>query len=412
MSDMEVSDVQKDIFEKIELNKADELRALLAANKIKTEFTDENGMSPLQHACYKGNKDIVQMLLDHGADPNKCEHEHKYTALHFAALSGNADLCHLLMAYGAKVNALNSVGRTAAQMAAFVGNHNCVVVINNFIPKADVDYYIKAQGLQKEPMLHPHLADSFHLFIMQVNVHPIRVIMNLQKFPGLLDNLSMIQKVLETMCHKEMTKGPETNEIMAFKYHYLGCVVGEVIRFKNRQETMKTSKAEDERMVEDHTEDKSDEKKADVVELLVKKLLKCKSNGSYDYQEQFLKDIVREFNYRDSAIFRQMVATLASSSPPSAVSVIAAAINGQRAFNDSAQICATCGEEKATKKCSRCKTVQYCDRECQRVHWFLHKRACNRLSQSNSSQEKIPDEIDSRQISTDVTSRLEQMHVS
>lgn len=126
---------------------------------------------------------------------NECHHEHGYTALHFAALSGNADLCHLLLSYGAKLSATNSVGRTPAQMAAFVGNHNCVVTINNFIPKADIDYYIKPQGLQTEPMLHPHLADSFHSFIMQVNVNPVRVIMNLLKFPGLLDHLPMVRTI-------------------------------------------------------------------------------------------------------------------------------------------------------------------------------------------------------------------------
>lgn len=221
-----------------------------------------------------------------------------------------------------------------------------------------------------------------------------------------------IQKVLVTMCQKEMNKGADTNEIMAFKYHYLSSIVGEVIRFKNRHETIvKVNKNEDEKMIQDNMEERYDEK-ISVIELLIKKFLKCKSSESYDYEEQLLRDIVKEFNYRNSAIFRQMVATLASSDPPSAISVISAAINGQRAFNDSTQICMTCGEDKATKKCSRCKTVQYCDRECQRIHWFLHKKACNRLNQSINSQDKIPDEIDSRQINDAVTSRLEQMHVN
>lgn len=59
-----LTDVQKQIFEKISNNEVAELKTLLAANKIKMDFVDENGMSPLQHACYKGNKKIVQMLLD------------------------------------------------------------------------------------------------------------------------------------------------------------------------------------------------------------------------------------------------------------------------------------------------------------------------------------------------------------
>lgn len=135
---------------------------------------------------------------------NSCQHEHAYTALHFAALSGNADLCHLLMSHGARLGVTNSVGRTPAQMAAFVGNHDCVATINNFIPKADIDYYITPQGLQTEPMLPPHLADSFHKFIMQVNVHPVRVALNLQRCPGLLENLNKV-KFLDSaadICHR------------------------------------------------------------------------------------------------------------------------------------------------------------------------------------------------------------------
>lgn len=115
--------------------------------------------------------------------------------MHFAALSGNAELCHLLMSYGARLTATNSVGRTPAQMAAFVGNHNCVATINNFIPKADIDYYVKPQGLQTESMLPPHLADSFHKFIMQINVHPVRVAMNLQRYPGLLENAAKVKSI-------------------------------------------------------------------------------------------------------------------------------------------------------------------------------------------------------------------------
>ncbi|XP_076237198.1 ankyrin repeat and MYND domain-containing protein 2 isoform X1 [Calliopsis andreniformis] len=398
-----LTDIQKKIFKKISNNEVSELKTLLAANKIKIDFVDENGMSPLQHACYKGNKEIVQMLLDQGADANLCQHEHAYTALHFAALSGNAELCHLLMSHGARLTATNSVGRTPAQMAAFVGNHNCVATINNFIPKTDIDYYVKPQGLQTESMLPSHLADSFHKFIMQVNVHPVRVVMNLQRCPGLLENATKIQKVLECMRHKAMTRGADTNEIMALKYHYLSCVVAEVIKFQKRQEAMKAEKSE-------KTNEEGEEKKSDTIEVLIKKFLKCgKNDGVPEYQEAFLRESIREFPYRESTIFRQMVATLAASDPPSAVSVVSAAINGQRAFSDNSQVCVTCGEDKASKKCSKCKVVQYCDRECQRLHWFLHKKACTRLGQTSIPSTKISD-ADREQINSVMSSRLQNLN--
>ena len=32
-------------------------------------------MSPLMHAAFKGNADLVELLLAHGADPNSCHHK-------------------------------------------------------------------------------------------------------------------------------------------------------------------------------------------------------------------------------------------------------------------------------------------------------------------------------------------------
>lgn len=206
------------------------------------------------------------------------------------------------------------------------------------------------------------------------------------------------------MRYKEMTRGAEINEVMAFKYHYLSCVVAEVLKCQKRQEAMKAEKGE-------KGNEESEEKKSDTVELLIRRFLKCNKNDSLpEYQEAFLRESVREFPFRESTIFRQMVATLASTDPPSAVSVISAAINGQRGFYDNAQTCVTCSEDKATKKCSKCKAVQYCDRECQRLHWFMHKKACARLGQSPANNGKLTD-VDKEQISNAVGSRLQNLTV-
>lgn len=201
-----------------------------------------------------------------------------------------------------------------------------------------------------------------------------------------------------------MTRGAETNEVMAFKYHYLSCVVADVLKCQKRQEAMKSEKCE-------KGNEEGEEKKSDI-ELLVRRFLKCsKSDGIPEYQEAFLREAVREFPFRESTIFRQMVATLTSTDPPSALSVVSAAINGQRGFSDTAQTCVTCGEDKATKKCSKCKAVQYCDRECQRLHWFMHKKACARsgLSPANNNG-KIVD-VNKDQITHAVSSRLQNLTI-
>ena len=73
-------------------------------------------------------------------------------------------------------------------------------------------------------------------------------------------------------------------------------------------------------------------------------------------------------------------------------------------FKDDITYCSTCGEEKPDKKCSKCKQVQYCDRECQRLHWFSHKKVCARpvstpnTTAADASAKAKPD-IDSAEIS-------------
>lgn len=314
-----------------------------------------------------------------------CEHQHNYTCLHFAGLSGNIDVCRLLLLAGAKPNVTNTVGRTASQMAAFVGNHSCVATINNFVPKHVVDCYTVLQDKQDKPYLPPFIAESFHKFIMQVNIHPVRIALNLQNFVGLLDHLSETKIVLQKMRDAEM-EGDEKNEVMSFKFHYLLFVVSEISKIKTRND--------------------KDDKKSDVVETISRKLLKPGKEGNLDYMDLFLRESVREFPFIKSTLFRQLVPTLASPDAPFALGVINSAINGQRGFVDNISVCSTCGEEKPAKKCSKCKVVQYCDRNCQRLHWFVHKKACTRLSQGTTSQGTIAKNVDVNELNSEIQNLL------
>lgn len=242
-------------------------------------------------------------------------------------------------------------------MAAFVGNHSCVATINTYISRSEIDRYSKG-------LLPADLAESFHKFVTCVNVHPVRVVLNLQVY-RLSEVLKEVREVLEQMRGGEMKKGVETNEVMAFKFHYLYFIVSEIFKM---QKKLKEKPQED-------------ESKSDPVELFAKKLLK-----DPNFTDSFLRESVREFPYRDCTIFRQMVASLADKNSPSAVSVISAAINGQRGFVDQVVTCSTCGEEKPAKKCSKCKVVQYCDRGCQRLHWPVHKKECARLGKDGEGE--------------------------
>lgn len=248
-----------------------------------------------------------------GSNVNSSKHASNYTALHFAALSGKADVCRLLLMAGADANALNSVNRTPAQMAAFVGNHAAVACINNFVPLHQIEKYALARG-QSEPVLPKNLLDSFHKFIIQNNIHPVRIAMNLQR----IENLKSIRKVLELMSEKEMENHNELNEVKAFKYFYISWIVGEINRcreyFQSRKETQ------------------SDDTKNDYLELFAKRVLKENKSGQLEYLESTIRDCVREFHHREASIIRQIVLQLTSESPQPAIDVIKAAISGQHGF--------------------------------------------------------------------------------
>ncbi|KAK6625728.1 hypothetical protein RUM43_006027 [Polyplax serrata] len=392
-------DVQKELIEHILKNNVSRVKEILLAHNFKPDDCDENGMTPLQHAAFKGNKDIVQLLLDQGADVNSGKHEYSYTALHFAALSGSTDVCQLLLEHGAKTYSTNSVGRTASQMAAFVGNHACVTTINNFIPKSDVDYYCVPSGFEVEPKLPPLVAAPLHKFIMEVNLNPVKAAINLIKLPLLYDNIEKVKNVLELMSEKEMKRGLETNEIMSFKFHYLSRILEEIIKIRKQQNEETPSK-----------EETSIHKP---VETFIKRMLRSSDGTVQECQESTLKEIVRGFHNRECTIFQQMVCSLARDDSPSALSVITSIINGQRGFTEpDVASCATCGQEKVIKKCSQCKLVQYCDKDCQKHHWFVHKKFCMKAGSSGSNKQCKEKHVDVSKATSAVTAELKKLATS
>ncbi|CAF4065249.1 unnamed protein product [Rotaria sordida] len=70
----------------------------------KIEGTGETaGRTPLFHACAKGFQDIVEYLIDHGADVNATE-DSGLSCLHIAAAMGHADIVRILCEHNVNVN--------------------------------------------------------------------------------------------------------------------------------------------------------------------------------------------------------------------------------------------------------------------------------------------------------------------
>ncbi|KAF4794237.1 Ankyrin repeat and MYND domain-containing protein 2 [Turdus rufiventris] len=312
-----------------------------------------HGMTPLMHAAYKGKVDMCRLLLRHGADVNCNEHEHGYTALMFAGLSGNKEITWMMLEAGAETDVVNSVGRTAAQMAAFVGQHDCVTVINNFFPRERLDYYTKPQGLDKEPKLPVKLAGPLHKIITTTNMHPVKCssekrihlnsntnslglpikvqnlltvssqIVLLVKENPLLAEVEALQKcyrVLDLICEKCM-KQKDMNEVLAMKMHYISCIFQKCITFLKERE--------------------------DKLDGFIKSLLKGRDKDGFPvYQEKLIRESIRKFPYCEATLLQQLVRSIAP-----------------------------------------VEIVMYCDQNCQKIHWFTHKKVCKTLKEIHEKQE-------------------------
>ncbi|XP_011480228.1 tankyrase-1 isoform X1 [Oryzias latipes] len=77
---------------------------------------DDGGLIPLHNACSFGHSEVVSLLLCQGAEPNARDNWN-YTPLHEAAIKGKIDVCIVLLQHGADPNIRNTDGKSALDLA-------------------------------------------------------------------------------------------------------------------------------------------------------------------------------------------------------------------------------------------------------------------------------------------------------
>jgi ankyrin repeat protein len=87
----------------VQKNDAARVKTLIAEGANVDEL-DPNGDAPLVMAAYLGHADIVQMLLEAGADLTAVDPGMKATALHAAAYAGRTEAARLLIRYGIDID--------------------------------------------------------------------------------------------------------------------------------------------------------------------------------------------------------------------------------------------------------------------------------------------------------------------
>ena len=109
------------VFEVIGFDKIDDLRNLLDSDPKCVNAVAWHGTSALQRAATRGNKEIIKLLLERGADVNHCN-AFDETALHFACQAAPIGCVHLLVQKGADIWKEDKAGRTCIHHAAKGGN--------------------------------------------------------------------------------------------------------------------------------------------------------------------------------------------------------------------------------------------------------------------------------------------------
>ena len=100
------------------------LEILINANADPNKQAD-TGETPLFSACTAGDEDVVNFLLEHGADVNSSVNEEQQSCLHLACTQGNPEIVQVLILTLTLALTLSaSLAPSPADLAASSSSHN------------------------------------------------------------------------------------------------------------------------------------------------------------------------------------------------------------------------------------------------------------------------------------------------
>jgi len=110
--------------------------ALLLDRGAKVDATDGEGVTPLILASYRGQTEVVKLLLERGAEVNAREKRNGLSSLSHAVGRGDKELVGVLIAHGADPLLKSADGRTALERAEANGATEIVALLKTAKPES------------------------------------------------------------------------------------------------------------------------------------------------------------------------------------------------------------------------------------------------------------------------------------
>ncbi|KAI1709391.1 ankyrin repeats (3 copies) domain-containing protein [Ditylenchus destructor] len=366
---------EEQVFQLIAEDKFADAIGMIKSGNVRINCLDKQGMNYLDQACFKGNEELIEFLIENGCNVDNRAHDQGYTSLMFAALAGKPQICQKLLDAGARPHAENSIGKTASELAAFVGQFECVSVISSYIGLEDVEKIINPKGPDADSTVYPsQLVHFVHDLTKTHEIHPIRLTFLVMDEEIAMEFRAKILFAVDRLFEKQLrTRQP--NEVMSLKLWIILFLLRELLKVMQQCSKMP------------QTDSNTPSKAATA---FAKNLLQMSPEDLVrPNEEQFLRNAIMAFPYKHMMLYKTIsraFSQIKSGQPPSAFIVICQTLFGHR-FVETAHFCATCGISAAQKRCKSCKS-SYCSEKCQRFDWPIHKKCCESIKKRRDEQDE------------------------
>ncbi|WP_043923239.1 ankyrin repeat domain-containing protein [Leadbettera azotonutricia] len=107
-----------------------EMVRLILATKPDPDVRDHFGASAVHEAIFESNLEVIQLLLDSGFDVNAQVASNGYTPLHYAVWLNKPDAVKLLLSYNADKTIKDKKGFTPLEKATKEGKRDLVIALS------------------------------------------------------------------------------------------------------------------------------------------------------------------------------------------------------------------------------------------------------------------------------------------